>query len=109
MMQIMYMLTHTELAHHWFGNLVTATSRRNHWLQEGFATFYGLLAAQEVLGEDYLYAKLIETAQELENHNLPDQGEAILDTGNSYLTYYFKGLGIVCSSSLCREKVLQRG
>lgn len=80
-----------ELAHHWFGNLVTATSEEHHWLQEGFATFYGLLAAQEVLGEDYLYAKLIETAQELENHNLPDQGEAILDTGNSYLTYYFKG------------------
>jgi aminopeptidase N len=32
-----------ELAHQWFGNLVTE-SGKHHWLQEGFATYYALLA-----------------------------------------------------------------
>jgi len=28
-----------ELAHQWFGDLVTAKSGKDHWLQEGFATY----------------------------------------------------------------------
>ena len=31
-----------ELAHQWFGDLVTAESSKHHWLQEGFATYYAL-------------------------------------------------------------------
>ncbi|MFM2368364.1 MAG: hypothetical protein RL619_664, partial [Bacteroidota bacterium] len=31
-----------ELAHQWFGNLITAESGKQHWLQEGFATYYAL-------------------------------------------------------------------
>ncbi len=42
-----------ELAHQWFGDLVTASSGEHHWLQEGFATYYALLAEREVFGEDY--------------------------------------------------------
>lgn len=29
-----------ELAHQWFGNLVTAPNSFHHWLHEGFATYY---------------------------------------------------------------------
>lgn len=29
-----------ELAHQWFGNLVTAENSFHHWLHEGFATYY---------------------------------------------------------------------
>ena len=29
-----------ELAHQWFGDLVTAKESKHHWLQEGFATYY---------------------------------------------------------------------
>jgi aminopeptidase N len=36
-----------ELAHQWFGNLVTAESGKHHWLQEGFATYYALLAERK--------------------------------------------------------------
>ena len=54
-----------ELAHQWFGDLVTAESSKHHWLQEGFATYYALLAEREIYGEDYFYSKLYESAQQL--------------------------------------------
>ena len=37
-----------ELAHQWFGDLITAQSGKHHWLQEGFATYYALLAEQHI-------------------------------------------------------------
>ena len=37
-----------ELAHQWFGDLVTETSGTHHWLQEGFATYYALLAERDM-------------------------------------------------------------
>ena len=42
-----------ELAHQWFGDLITALSGKHHWLQEGFSTYYALLAEKEVFGDDY--------------------------------------------------------
>jgi aminopeptidase N len=42
-----------ELAHQWFGNLITAESGKHHWLQEGFATYYALLAERDIYGDDY--------------------------------------------------------
>jgi aminopeptidase N len=41
-----------ELAHQWFGNLVTAESGKHHWLQEGFATYY-VAGEKEIYGEDH--------------------------------------------------------
>jgi len=47
-----------EMAHHWFGNAITCTSAKHHWLHEGFATYYQLLAIEEFLGEDeFLWEK----------------------------------------------------
>ncbi|MBL4662929.1 MAG: hypothetical protein JKY22_05100 [Flavobacteriaceae bacterium] len=51
-----------ELAHQWFGNLVTETEGTHHWLHEGFATYYALLAGREIFGDDYYYWKLLQTA-----------------------------------------------
>ena len=42
-----------ELAHQWFGDLITAWSPPHHWLQESFATYYSLLFEREVFGKDY--------------------------------------------------------
>lgn len=42
-----------ELAHQWFGDLITAWNPPHHWLQESFATYYSLLFEREVFGNDY--------------------------------------------------------
>lgn len=42
-----------ELAHQWFGDLVTARSATHHWLQESFATHYNLTYEREVFGQDH--------------------------------------------------------
>ncbi len=42
-----------ELAHQWFGDMVTARSAAHHWLQESFATHYDLMYQKEAFGEDH--------------------------------------------------------
>ncbi|NDV43011.1 M1 family metallopeptidase [Flagellimonas sediminis] len=80
-----------ELAHQWFGDLVTETSSEHHWLHEGFATFYAYLAEKDIFGDDYFYWHLLETASALENLSEDDQGEALRNSGAGSLTFYEKG------------------
>lgn len=42
-----------ELAHQWFGDMVTARSGNGTWLQESFATHYNILAEGECFGKDH--------------------------------------------------------
>lgn len=42
-----------ELAHQWFGDLVTARSSAHHWLQESFATHYDMMYQREAFGQDH--------------------------------------------------------
>ncbi len=42
-----------ELAHQWFGDMVTARSSAHHWLQESFATHYDLTYQGEAFGKDH--------------------------------------------------------
>ena len=79
-----------ELAHQWFGDMVTAKSGEHHWLQEGFATYYALLAEKKVYGEDYFYSKLYETAQQLKFAARTDT-VPVLNAKASSLTFYQKG------------------
>ncbi|MFV8327070.1 M1 family metallopeptidase [Flavobacterium sp. ZS1P14] len=79
-----------ELAHQWFGNLVTAETSKHHWLQEGFATYYALLAEKEIYGEDYFYSKLYESAQQLKYACRTDT-IPVLNAKASSLTFYQKG------------------
>ncbi|MFC7356983.1 M1 family metallopeptidase [Jejudonia soesokkakensis] len=80
-----------ELAHQWFGNLVTETSGTHHWLQEGFATYYALLSEKEVFGEDYFYWKLFTSAEQLKALSEEGKGESLLNPKASSLTFYEKG------------------
>ena len=80
-----------ELAHQWFGDLVTETKSDHHWLHEGFATYYALLAEREIFGEDYFYFKLFESAEELRALSDSGKGQKLVAPGGSSLTYYQKG------------------
>ena len=80
-----------ELAHQWFGDFVTEKSGTHHWLQEGFATYYALLAEREIFGEDYFYFKLYQNAEKLKELSDSGKGEALKNAKASSLTFYQKG------------------
>ena len=79
-----------ELAHQWFGDVVTATSGKHHWLQEGFATYYALLAEQHVFGDDYFYNELYDYALQLKKAAKTDT-IPVLNEKASSLSFYKKG------------------
>ena len=80
-----------EMAHQWFGNLVTEKSSKHHWLHEGFATYYALLAEKEIFGEDYFYFKLYQNAKQLYDRSNKGDGEQVISENASSLTYYQAG------------------
>ncbi|GAA4974550.1 M1 family metallopeptidase [Algibacter aquimarinus] len=91
-----------ELAHQWFGNLVTETSGTHHWLQEGFATYYALLAERDIFGDDYYYWRLYEYAQELIEQDKAGGTTSLLNPKSSSTTFYKKGAWVL---HMLREKV----
>lgn len=80
-----------EMAHQWFGNLVTESSAQHHWLHEGFATYYAYLAERDLFGDDHFYWHLLETAEALENFSEDGLGEALVNPAAGSLTFYEKG------------------
>jgi aminopeptidase N len=80
-----------ELAHQWFGDLVTEESGTHHWLQEGFATYYALLAERELYGDAHYYVNLYEQAELLNDQNQSGKTTALLDPDASSLTFYQHG------------------
>jgi aminopeptidase N len=79
-----------ELAHQWFGDLITAQSGKHHWLQEGFATYYALLAEKEVFGDDFFYNELYDYALQLRNAAKTDTIPVLHEKASS-LSFYKKG------------------
>ena len=80
-----------ELAHQWFGDMVTEKASEDHWLQEGFATYYALLAEKDIFGDDYYYWQLYQTAEQLKTASDEGKGESLLNPKASSLTFYQKG------------------
>ncbi|MFD0964100.1 M1 family metallopeptidase [Pseudofulvibacter geojedonensis] len=79
-----------ELAHQWFGDLVTETHGTHHWLHEGFATYYALLAEKKLFGEKHYQHKLYEYSQEIINAQEKDT-IPLMNPKASSLTFYKKG------------------
>ena len=79
-----------ELAHQWFGDLITASSGKDHWLQEGFATYYALLAERKIYGDGHFYSKLYESAQQIKYASRTDT-IPVLNAKASSLSFYQKG------------------
>ena len=52
-----------EMAHQWFGDLVTCRDWSHLWLNEGFATYYSLLYDKHLLGDDFFKHGLYRNAQ----------------------------------------------
>ncbi|MEO8234097.1 MAG: M1 family metallopeptidase [Flavobacterium sp.] len=79
-----------ELAHQWFGDMITAKSGKDHWLQEGFASYYALLAEKKIFGEDHFNYQLLKIAEELKIASKTDT-IPILNEKASSLSFYKKG------------------
>ncbi len=79
-----------ELAHQWFGDLITAQSGKHHWLQEGFATYYALLAERHIFGDDYFYEELNDYAEQLKRASKTDTIPVMNEKASS-LSFYKKG------------------
>jgi aminopeptidase N len=80
-----------ELAHQWFGNLVTEMDAGHHWLHEGFATYYAYLAEKDLFGDAHFYWKLYTSLMQLQNQVEKGEGESLLNPKASSLTFYEKG------------------
>ncbi|NND16449.1 MAG: M1 family metallopeptidase, partial [Eudoraea sp.] len=99
-----------EMAHQWFGNLVTEVDGDHHWLHEGFATYYALLAEAAVLGEEGMYWKLYDKARALQKTSEAGQGEALTNPKASSLTFYDKGAwALVMLRDLVGEEAFKSG
>jgi len=79
-----------ELAHQWFGDLVTAKSSKHHWLQEGFATYYALLVEKELYGDDHFNYELYQIAERLQQAAKTDT-IPVMNEKASTLSFYQKG------------------
>lgn len=78
-----------ELAHQWFGNLVTEHDGNHHWLHEGFATYFAYMAELQLKDPDEVYGKLHASSIALSDTTVAQY--ALNNPKANSLTFYEKG------------------
>ncbi len=82
-----------EIAHQWWGDMITARNNKHLWLQESFATYYAKTGCRKFFGEDYYqWTRRKEHTQSLnaeEKNRLPivhnDAGYRIYPKGSAVI------------------------
>ena len=101
--RVAYVVAH-ELAHQWFGNLVTMDWWNELWLNEGFATFIGWYAIDHLYPEWDVWAQFVQegyqtafTLDALRNsHPIEVPVRDALDVGQIFDSIsYLKGLSLI--------------
>jgi len=76
-------LLHHELAHEWFGNVMTHARPEDSWLHEGYASYMQSVYAEELVGK-LGYFDRIYGAYETNAHCLPVVNATVNDVGEAF-------------------------
>jgi aminopeptidase N len=89
-------LHHHELAHEWWGNLVTAYDWKDFWIHEGFGTYMQPLYAEHLHGKEQ-YRYFMERLYERIENNLPIAPEVSRSTREMFegRDIYMKGAWVL--------------
>lgn len=85
-------LLHHELAHEWFGNLMTHARPQDAWLHEGYGAYMQPVYAQEITGAIGYFDRMFD-AYMANSHCLPVVNPAVGDVGEAFANrdIYTKG------------------
>ena len=89
-----------ELAHHWFGNLITCNDAKEMWINEGWAEYLSIYFLEAVYGEErYLEEVRNNHLNMLNSAHIADNGYQILAEMPLNITYgrhtYNKGADVI--------------
>lgn len=84
-----------ELAHEWWGNMLTAADWKDYWLHEAFATYMEALYAERLFGEEG-YRKVMSTFRGSIRNRAPIANRTSLTAAQAYHgDIYFKGAWVL--------------
>lgn len=89
-------LLHHELAHEWFGNVMTHARPQDAWLHEGYASYMQSVYAEELVGRMAYFDRMFNAYVNNE-HCLPVVNPAVGDVGEAFdnRDIYTKGAGML--------------
>ena len=76
-------LLHHELAHEWFGNVMTHGRPEDSWLHEGYASYMSSVYAEETVGKMGYFDRMYG-AYENNEHCLPVVNPEVADVGEAF-------------------------